>query len=74
VTAPTTRHPGRLPKLGERVPAFARMAKEVSEHVACHGADRVAVVLRVMVADLEPMLAGRIGLSRASLRALRRLV
>jgi hypothetical protein len=43
-------------------------------HVAKLGADRVAAVLRVTVADLEPMLAGRIGLSKTALRTLRRLV
>jgi hypothetical protein len=74
VSAPTTRHPGRLPKLGERAPAFARKAVELNGHIAQLGAERVAEVLRVEVADLEPLLAGKVTLSRAALRILRRLV
>jgi hypothetical protein len=47
------------PKLGERAPAFARTAVELSEHIAVLGADQVAEALRLRVADLEPLLAGR---------------
>jgi hypothetical protein len=73
VSAPTTRHPGRLPKLGERVPAFARTAIELNEHVACFSAEGVAEVLRVPIADLVPMLEGRVAPPRHKLRQLREL-
>jgi hypothetical protein len=73
VSTPTTRHPGRLPKLGDRAPAFARTAVALNGHIAKLGADRVAAVLRVTVADLEPMLAGKVTLSKTALRTLRRL-
>jgi hypothetical protein len=73
VSAPTTRHPGRLPKIGERVPAFARKAVELSEHVANLGTEKVAEVLRVAVADLRPMLEGRVAPPRHRLQRLRAL-
>jgi hypothetical protein len=60
VSTPTAGRPGRRPKLGERAPAFARMAIELREHVASFGTERVAEVLRVAVADLAPMLEGRV--------------
>jgi hypothetical protein len=46
---------------------------ELSECVALVGATRVAEVLGVAVADLEPMLAGRVRPTDARLRALRML-
>jgi hypothetical protein len=74
VSAPTAGRPGRRPKLGERVPAFARTAVELSEHIAVLGAGQVAEVLRLGVADLEPLLAGRVEPTEAGLHRLRRLV
>jgi hypothetical protein len=73
VSAPTTRHPGRLPKLGERVPAFARTAIALNEHVARFGAERVAEVLSLRVPDLEPLLAGRVKPSKTAMQRLRAL-
>ncbi len=74
MSAPTTRHPGRLPKLGKRAPAFAQAAIELNEHVARFGAERVAEVLRVAVSDLAPMLEGRVAPPTHKLRRLRALV
>jgi hypothetical protein len=73
VSAPTAGRPGRRPKLGERVPAFARTAIELSEHVARFGAEQVAEVLRVAVTDLAPMLEGRVAPPTHSLLRLRKL-
>jgi hypothetical protein len=73
VSAPTAGRPGRRPKLGERVPAFAYFAIELNEHVARFGAERVAEVLRVAVADLAPMLEGRVAPQAHKLRRLRAL-
>jgi hypothetical protein len=55
------------------VPAFSRTAIELQGHVVRLGAERVATALRVAVADLEPMLAGRIEMSRVGLQRLRKL-
>ena len=73
MSAPTVGRPGRLPKLGERVPAFARKAIELSEHVARFGVERVAEVLRVAVADLAPLCAGRVKPTNVGLQRLRAL-
>jgi hypothetical protein len=73
VSAPTTSRPGRRPKVGERVPAFAYFAVELSEHVARFGAERVAEVLRVAVTDLAPLLEGRVAPPTHKLRRLRAL-
>ena len=69
----TAGRPGRRPKLGERAPAFAYFAVELSEHVARFGVERVAEVLRVAVADLKPMLEGRVAPPTHKLRKLRAL-
>jgi hypothetical protein len=74
VSAPTTNRPGRQPKPGERAPAFARTAVELSKHIAVLGADQVAEALRLGMADLEPLLAGRVEPTEAGLQRLRRLV
>jgi hypothetical protein len=55
------------------VPAFSRTAIELQGHVVRLGAERVAAALRVAVADLEPLLAGRVEMTRAGLRRLRKL-
>jgi hypothetical protein len=73
VSTPTAGRPGRRPKVGERVPAFARTAIELNEHVARFGAERVAEVLRVPIADLMPMLEGRVAPQAHKLRQLRAL-
>jgi hypothetical protein len=73
VSAPTAGRPGRRPKVGERAPAFAYFAVELSEHVARFGAERVAEVLRVAATDLRPMLEGRVAPPAHKLRRLRAL-
>ncbi len=73
MSAPTAGRPGRRPKPGKRVPAFAYSAVELNEHVARFGAERVAEVLRVAVADLRPMLEGRVAPPTHKLRKLRAL-
>jgi hypothetical protein len=50
------------------------MASELSEHIAVLGADQVAEALRLGMADLEPLLAGRVEPTEAGLQRLRRLV
>ena len=65
--------PHRPVKVRAPVPVFSRTAIELQGHVARLGAERVAEVLRVAVADLEPMLAGRIEMSRVGLQRLRKL-
>jgi hypothetical protein len=74
VSAPSAGRPGRRPKLGERAPAFARTAVELRKHIAVLGADQVAEALRLGMADLEPLLAGRVEPTEAGLQRLRRLV
>ena len=73
MSASTTGRPGRRPKVGGRVPAFARTAIELSEHVARFGAEKVVEVLRVPIADLAPMLEGRVAPQAHKLRQLRAL-
>jgi hypothetical protein len=73
VSAPTTNRPGRRPKPGERVPAFARKAVELSNHVVSLGVEQVAEVLNVRVDDLAPMLEGRVAPPRHRLQRLRKL-
>jgi hypothetical protein len=73
VSAPTAGRPGRRPKPGKRVPAFAYSAVELNEHVARFGAERVAEVLRVAVADLAPMLEGRVRPFSVGMQRLRAL-
>jgi hypothetical protein len=73
VSAPTTRHPDRRPKLGERAPSFARKAVELREHIASLGAEKVAEVLNVRVVDLASMLEGRALPPRYRLHRLRKL-
>ena len=68
-----TNRPGRPYVLRAPLPAFTRTAGELSEYVALVGASRVAEVLRVEVADLEPMLTGRVKPTDAGMRALRML-
>jgi hypothetical protein len=52
-------------------PIYARQAVELAEHISRLGADRVAEVLRVRVADLEMLLAGRVAVSKAGMKRLR---
>ena len=61
------------PKPNAPTPAFARTAVELSEHVANLGTEKVAEVLRVEVADLTPMLEGRVVPPTHSLPRLRKL-
>ena len=60
-------------KVRAPAPAFSRTAAELQGHVARLGAGRVADVLRMAVADLEPMLAGRVAPTKAALQRLRKL-
>jgi hypothetical protein len=64
--------PGRLVKVSAPAPGHPRQAAELRDHVERLGADRVAAVLRVAVADLEPMLAGRVKPSNEWLPRLRK--
>jgi hypothetical protein len=73
VRVPTTRHLGRPLKLGGHAPAFAYFADKLNEYVTRFGAERVAEVLRVAVADLRPMLEGRVAPPTHRLRKLRAL-
>jgi hypothetical protein len=65
--------PHRPVKVRTSVPAFSRTAIELQGYVVRLGAERVAEVLRMPVADLEPMLAGRVKMSRVGLQRLRKL-
>jgi hypothetical protein len=47
------------------------MAVELRGHVERLGTDRAAALLRMVVADLEPILAGRVQPPRAGMRLLR---
>ena len=58
-------------KVRAPAPAFAFTAAQLRLHVERLGAQRVADVLRVTVAALEPLLAGRVEMTRAALRRLR---
>src|SRR5215217_5092081 len=49
-------------------PIYARQAVELAEHISRLGADRVAEVLRVRLADLEMLLAGRVAVSKAGMK------
>jgi hypothetical protein len=73
VSAPTTSRLGRPLKIGGRAPAFAYIAGKLNEHVARFGVERVAEVLRVAVADLKPMLEGRVAPPAHKLQRLRAL-
>jgi hypothetical protein len=73
VSDPTAGRLGRRPKLGPRAPAFAYFAVELNRHVAHFGAERVAEVLRVAVADLAPMLEGRVRPFSVGMQRLRAL-
>ncbi len=64
---------GRMVKVSERAPAFMQTAIELSGYVVHLGADEVAAVLRVAVADLAPMCAGRAKPTESGLRRLRAL-
>jgi hypothetical protein len=64
---------GRMVKVSERAPAFMQTAIELSGYVVHLGADEVAAVLRVEVADLAPMCAGRVKLTKSGLQRLRAL-
>ena len=64
---------GRMVKVSERAPAFMQTAIELSGHVVHLGADEVAAVLRVAVADLAPLCAGRVKPTNAGMRRLRAL-
>jgi hypothetical protein len=63
---------GRQVKVSALAPGHPRQAAELREHVERLGAERVAAVLRVAVADLEPMLAGRVKPSNRWLHRLRK--
>jgi hypothetical protein len=52
-------------------PIYARQAVELAEHISRLGADRVAEALRVRLADLEMLLAGRAAVSKAGMKRLR---
>jgi hypothetical protein len=54
-------------------PIYARQAVELAEHISRLGADRVAEVLRVRLADLEMLLAGRAAVSKVGMKRLRQL-
>jgi hypothetical protein len=60
-----------LVKVPALSPGHPRQAAELREHVERLGAVRVAAVLRVALADLGPMLAGRVKPSNHWLRRLR---
>ena len=63
---PSMSRPVKVP-----APAFAFTAAQLRLQVERLGAQRVADVLRVTVAALEPLLAGRVEMTRAALRRLR---
>ncbi len=65
--------PHRPVKVRPSVPAFSRTAIELQGHVVRLGAERVAEEMRMTVADLEPMLAGRVAPIKAALQRLRKL-
>jgi hypothetical protein len=52
-------------------PIYARQAVELAEHISRLGADRVAEVLRVRLADLEMLLTGRAAVSKTGMKRLR---
>jgi hypothetical protein len=52
-------------------PIYARQAVELAEHISRLGADRVAEVLRVRLADLEMLLAGWAAVSKTGMKRLR---
>src|SRR5687768_12946630 len=52
-------------------PAFTRAAAELRQHVERLGTDRVAAILRLNLADLGPLLAGRVSASPKLVRKLR---
>jgi hypothetical protein len=52
-------------------PAFAKVAAELAGHVEHLGADRVAAVLGVTLAELGRLLEGRVAPPPAALRRLR---
>src|SRR5690349_24866814 len=56
---------------GPRV-AFPRQAEELRRHVDRLGAERVAATLALRVADLGPLLEGRVQLGSSGLQKLRR--
>jgi hypothetical protein len=64
---------GRMVKVSEPAPAFMQMGIELSGHVVHLGAEKVAAVLAVQVADLAPLCAGRVKPSRSGLQRLRAL-
>jgi hypothetical protein len=73
VSGPNAPRPGRRSKPGAPTPAFNGTAKELSEYVTLMRAERVAELLRVQVADLEPLLAGRVKPSNEKMQRLRAL-
>ena len=64
---------GRIVKVSECAPAFMQSGIELSGHVVHLGADEVAAVLRVSVADLAPLCAGRVKPTNVGIRRLRAL-
>jgi hypothetical protein len=64
---------GRMVKVSERAPAFMQTAVELTGYVVHFGADEVAAVLRVAVADLAPLCAGRVKPTHAGMQKLRAL-
>ena len=58
-------------KAAASAPTSMHAAIELSGHIARLGADRVAKVLRVRLADLTPMLEGRVQPSKGGMKRLR---
>ena len=63
--------PHRPVKVSEPAPAFAFSAAQLRLQIKRLGIEKVAAVLRVTMADLEPLLAGKVQVSRAGMRRLR---
>src|SRR3954447_11645077 len=66
---PTT---GTVSRPGTAKPAFHGVANELAKHVERLGAERVAEVLAVRLADLGPLLQGRVSVTKSALDKLRR--
>jgi hypothetical protein len=64
---------GRRALAPPAVPRHLWQAGELAEHISRLGADRVAEVLRVRLADLEPLLTGRAAVSKVGMKRLRAL-
>jgi hypothetical protein len=64
---------GRMVKVSEHAPAFMQTGIELRGHVVHLGAEKVAAVLAVQVADLAPLCAGRVKPSKSGMQRLRAL-